>query len=236
MEPLSLTLSIITILQVSGAVVVALYDYRAGVKHASKDAAQIIAEINGLRAVLESLLHTVEEETDKERSSRLATFDKLLGPNSEVERCKASFESISAKLGIHEKGSAWGSMKRALAWPFKKEDIEKILENVQRAKSTIQLALTADQTAMTLEIHESVNTLTLRSTAEALERRKKDILIWLNAPNYYVNHAAARKKHQPRTGDWFLSRKPYLAWKEQPSSLFWLHGIRKSSFLPSPLY
>lgn len=227
MDPLSLTASVIAVLQISGAVITALYEYRNGVKDASKDAARIIEELISLRNVLESLLRAVEREESTTESSRLPTFQELLRPNGELERCRADLESISEKLDADKKVSAWKSVKRSLVWPFKEKEIEKLLENVQRAKSTLNFALSVDQTVMTLEIHEGVESLTRGFAAIALDRRKSEICEWLGAPDPYPNHAAARKKHQPLTGDWFLGGKHYDDWRSTPKSFLWLYGIRK---------
>jgi hypothetical protein len=227
MDPLSLAASLIAVLQISGAVISALYEYRSGVKDASKDTARIIEELNSLRNILENLLRAVEREDASAESSRLSTFQKLLGPNGELERCKADLESISEKLDAGRKGSAWESVKRSLVWPFKEKEIEKLLQNVQRAKNTLNFALSADQALMTLEIHEGVESLTRGIAATALDRRKSEIRGWLDAPDPYPNHAAARKKRQPLTGDWFLGSKHYDDWRTSPKSFLWLYGIRK---------
>lgn len=224
---MSLTASLIAVLQISGSVISALYEYRSGVKDASRDAARIIEELNSLRNVLESLLRAVEREEASAESSRLSTFQKLLGPNGELERCKANLESIGEKLGAGRKGSTWESVKLSLVWPFKEKEIEKLLHNVERAKNTLNFALSADQIAMTLDIHEGVESLTRGIAASALDRRKSEILGWLDAPDPYPNHAAARKKHQPLTGDWFLGGKHYDDWRRYPNSFLWLYGIRK---------
>src|ERR1700730_16856874 len=104
MDPLSLTASLIAVLQISGTVISALYEYRTSVKGASNDAARIISELNDLRGVLESLLQAVEKENTVvvfagDGVSRLATFQSLAKPNGELERCKADLEAVSTKLG-----------------------------------------------------------------------------------------------------------------------------------------
>jgi ankyrin repeat domain-containing protein 50 len=242
MDPLSLTASLIAVLQISGTVISALYEYRTSVKSAASDAARIISELNGLRGVLESLLQAVEREDGGEDlnvigapgsagGSRLATVKALAQPNGELARCKADLEALCVKLGSHGAASVsgWKKVKRALEWPFKEKDVEKLLQSVQRAKGTMHLALSADQTALTLEIHEGVGELTKQFVVSSLDQRKRRVEEWLAAQDPFPNHVAARKKRQPLTGDWFLQGELYKSWISTPRSFLWLYGIRKLS-------
>lgn len=234
MDPLSITASLIAVLQISGTVISALYEYRNGVKSASKDAARIIAEINSLRGILESLLQAVEKEDYKAGSnggggSRLANFQALTQPDGELKRCQADLEAVSGKLVGDDAGSlsGWKKVRKALVWPFKEKDVEKLLQSVQKAKSTMQFALSADQTALTLDIHEGVSNLTRQFAVTSLDQHRQRIRDWLSAPDPFLNHATARKKRQPLTGDWFLSGEMYKSWRYSPRSFLWLYGIRK---------
>ena len=235
MDPLSITASLIAVLQISGTVITALYGYRTSVKSASSDAARIISELNGLRGVLESLLQAIEKENSRVApgggESRLATLQTLAQPSGDLELCKADLEAASMKLGCYaapDSVSDWKKVKRALEWPFKEKDVTKLLMSMQRAKSTMHLALSVDQTALTLKIREGLGSLTQQFAADVLDRRKRRLREWVAAPDPFPNHAAAKKKRQPLTGDWFLSSELYAAWRSSPRSFLWLHGIRKS--------
>lgn len=62
MEPLSVTASIIAVIQISGAVISICYEYRSAVKGALKAATRITKEVKGLQDVLERLLRLAEVE------------------------------------------------------------------------------------------------------------------------------------------------------------------------------
>jgi hypothetical protein len=154
MDPLSVTASLIAILQISGTVISTLYEYRKGVKYASKDAAKIIEELNSLRGVLECLLSAAEnEELVTEGLSRLSTFRQLAKPNGELERCKVDLLALNAEL---QPESGWKALRQALIWPLKETDVKNTLDNIQRYKSTLHFALSTDQAVVTLEIHDGV--------------------------------------------------------------------------------
>ncbi|KZP10819.1 hypothetical protein FIBSPDRAFT_800859, partial [Athelia psychrophila] len=46
----------------------------------------------------------------------------------------------------------------------------------------------------------------------------------MDAPDTSPNFNAARKKHQPDTGSWFLDGSAFTRWMEHPDILLWLHG------------
>lgn len=48
---------------------------------------------------------------------------------------------------------------------------------------------------------------------------------WLSAPDSPLNHNDACKKRQPKTGSWFVASPEFSAWKTNPDSFLWLHGI-----------
>jgi hypothetical protein len=193
MDPLSLTASLIAVLQISGSIISSLYVYHSSAKSAGKEAARMIDEVNSLRGVLEGLLRAVDEDgTDNNDApgagngngggaTRLRTLQQLAAPGGELERCRAELEALQAQLGVEawdlgglkgeemgrgkEKGKGvvtgnvaamWKAVKHALAWPLKEGDVRRILENLQRAKSTLGLALAADQAVLTMEIREGV--------------------------------------------------------------------------------
>ncbi|KAF7983630.1 hypothetical protein HWV62_20564 [Athelia sp. TMB] len=54
--------------------------------------------------------------------------------------------------------------------------------------------------------------------------KKRDIHAWMKAPDTSPNYNAARKKHQPGTGSWFLDGSQFSKWKEHPGSVLWLYG------------
>jgi hypothetical protein len=179
MDPLSLTASLIAVLQISGSVISSLYAYRNSVKTAAKEAARIIDEVNSLRGVLEGLLQAVGggedhgDDDDREDSgreagaARLRTFQQLAAPGGELDRCRADLEALQTQLGVAEDGrqknvvtdsgaARWKALKQALLWPLKEADVRYVLENLQRAKGTLGLALAADQAVLTMEIQEGV--------------------------------------------------------------------------------
>lgn len=147
MDPLSVTGTLIAVLQVSASVISICYEYRQGIKNASREVAQISDELNSLNDVLETLLKLVESSSDSwgnrtGPSARLSTFESLVKPAGPLLACQSQLERLKKQL---EPQQGWRELKKTLTWPLKEPDMKKALDNLQRLKSTMQLALSADQ-------------------------------------------------------------------------------------------
>lgn len=141
MDPLSISVSIIAILQASNAVLSICYDYRAAVKGSSWALTRVTEEVKALRTVVETLenltadaLVTSEEDnTNKTIVSRLPTLDLLCKSNGDkgalLDLCLKELKGIERKLTPPGWAGAAGSKRlaavRALGWPFQENDLTK---------------------------------------------------------------------------------------------------------------
>jgi hypothetical protein len=106
-------------------------------------------------------------------------------------------------LPKQQKRDYHGVMK-AITWPWKRKDIANALEVIERQKTLIMLALQGGTSRAILEVETSVKEVetSVQDIRVLLEKQiHKSILRWLNKPDPVMNHAAARKKHEPRTGE-----------------------------------
>lgn len=140
-DPLSITAGIIAVLQISGNVIFICYDYRAAVKNAPRDAKRIIDEVNTLQDVLEQLLKLAETASIN-ASAHLPALELLNKPDGPLIKCRAKLLALKAKLEPQE---GWRAVKKALTWPLRETEVTKALDNINRFKATLTLALTADQ-------------------------------------------------------------------------------------------
>lgn len=134
-DPLSVTASIIAVLQLTQTVV----EYINSVKDASKDRDRILLEISSVYGLLFSLKDLVERRSPEDG---WATTVKSLGAaNGPLAQFKSALERLAAKLapvtGIEKVG-------KALRWPSQKGDILDILNTIERQKSLFSLALLND--------------------------------------------------------------------------------------------
>jgi hypothetical protein len=156
MDGLSAASSVIAVLQVTSAVISICYAYRQGQKHSSREVIQLSDELNSLKDVLDALLRLVEKSEASDDTSRLATFELLAKPDGPLLTCQSELERLKAKL---EPETGWRALKRSLVWPLQEGELRKALGALERLKGTMQLALSADQAAMSLAIHDEVEDL-----------------------------------------------------------------------------
>lgn len=131
MDPLSISASIISVLQLTGTVI----QYLNTVKGAPKDRQRILSElcnVNNTLYILED--QASQAQQDNAWSSTLLSLNK---PNGPIEQFKIALERLETKLapvgGLRKVG-------KAIAWPFQKEEIEEILNVIERQMPLFNLA------------------------------------------------------------------------------------------------
>ena len=117
------------------------YDYQKGVRNAHKDQTMITNELKGLCHILEHLLDLAETEA-KKGSSQLLTLELLMEPNGSLLECQAELTTLKKKL---EPANRWKAMRKGLTWLLKEGDVRKTLDQLERCKMALNLALAADQ-------------------------------------------------------------------------------------------
>jgi len=140
MDPLSATASAIAILQITGSIIATCYEYRSRIKSAESDARRITNELNDLRTIIDALFILLQSEPKNyAQSSILGQLAERDGP---LARCETDLMSLQQKLQPKE---GWRAAKATIFWPLKESDVNRLLDSIERTKSTVQLALAADQ-------------------------------------------------------------------------------------------
>ena len=152
MDPLSVTASIIAVLQATSAVVSICYDYSSAAQGSSWELLQIIDEVRGLRNVLETLegLSRQAESRVSGVGSRLPSLELLCDPRTGLlARCLTELTDLEKKLQPPGWSGPAGSRRTALiqasGWPLKKGAVERSLATIRRLQETLALAITADE-------------------------------------------------------------------------------------------
>jgi hypothetical protein len=152
MDPLSITASIIAVLQATNAAISFCYSYSKEARNSSWELPKILEELKSLRNVLETLEQLAEraESADHALESKLPTLKRLCQPDGPLAMCFAELEALEKKLALpgwtSHVGSKGKALIQALRWPLKEGDTKEILEKIGRFKTTLSLAITADQT------------------------------------------------------------------------------------------
>jgi hypothetical protein len=128
MDPLSVTASIIAVLQLSAKVL----EYLSDVRDAPKERSHCEAEISNLSALLRALRDHVQIGD----LSQLwyTAIAELAAPKGPLDQFKQALEALQNKI-----------TGETLMWKFKKEEIASILDRIERLKSLVEIALQIDQ-------------------------------------------------------------------------------------------
>jgi hypothetical protein len=210
-EALAVVSSIISVVQISDRVISLCGQYVGKVRGADKEIFQIISAITALKGILEFLHTFVNNDGNKDR---LPLLQSLCGPQQPLEICRAALAEVESKL--RPKRDHNGLLK-AITWPWKWKDIGPVLEDIEKQKTLMLLAMQGDIASTTLAIEN-----TLHSHMQDTKHEK--ILAWLTKTDPISNHRAACEKCQAGTGEWFISSNEFSYWLLPKRSL-WLHGI-----------
>lgn len=136
MDPLSVTASIIAILDFSAKVL----SYMNNVKNAPKDREQLAIEASNLNNILTKLRYRLEEGSSNQ--PWYTTVRTLAVTNGPLDQYKRMLESLLS--GMTE-GGRLKKAGNALVWKFKKEEIAGIIGRIERLKTLVQIALHMDE-------------------------------------------------------------------------------------------
>lgn len=166
-DPLSVTASIIAVLQLAKATV----DYIRDIKNASKDCRRLVVEISSVRGILAELVQTIEDATSRsissgesdassdqieEQSSWSATFALLREPGGPVEILREALQELESKLSKAISSSAFRKLKHSLLWPLTKKQTDDLTCIIERQKSLLALALGNDHFLLSRSIKETL--------------------------------------------------------------------------------
>lgn len=141
MDPLSLTASIIAVIQTTLVIVDTCYQYKSTVSNSSKEVTRIIQQLNSLRSVLERLIEILDNESPD--STRLSTVASLARKDGPLEGCVRGLEELKVRL---QPKTGWAKTKVALVWPLKEKEERKVLSDLNDMKTTLHFALETDHT------------------------------------------------------------------------------------------
>jgi hypothetical protein len=150
MDPLSISTGIITVLQATSTLISVCYNFRAALKSAPWSLTQVIEELKCLRNILESLEELAHTLDDPSRLSKRPVFELLSDPvNGPLVLCRRELSSLEKKIKCSSYAGTTGLKRKAalqaLGWQLRDRDAKECLERIERCKSILSIALTADE-------------------------------------------------------------------------------------------
>lgn len=135
MDPLSVTASVIAVLQLTAEVTKYLYD----IKDAPKECRQYTIEASNLQNLLTNLHYHVEDATSND--PWYTALRALNVENGPLDQYKQALEQLLSRVTIQD---GLQKIKRRLIWKFSKAEAESILRRMERLKSLVSIALEMD--------------------------------------------------------------------------------------------
>lgn len=223
MDPLSVSASIVALLQLTSTVIRYLSDVRNG----PKELQRIRLEVSSVQNILLMLQDQADEA--EQGDSFLSTLGSFNVRNGLFEQFRATLERLVSKLAPVKGRRQIGI---TFKWPFEKEEIREILNTIERQKASFILVRQNDHIVSSKVIgsdmktvKKEVNEITFGITSLQIIERHNNIRQWLTAPDPSFNYNRALKDRHVNSGGWFLKSNIYLKWLSESGSLLWLYGI-----------
>ncbi|KAL9119191.1 MAG: hypothetical protein Q9187_004254, partial [Circinaria calcarea] len=238
MEPLSVAASIAGIISLADIVIERLFHYIQNVKDAKKQISALLQETSNLGGVLRSLEMLARQFETEQLQTQFQTHH--------INACFTTLDRLDKLLGGHNPSKTPNmlkSLKHKLSWPLSKSDAEEFLEELERHKSTLSLALEADGFSALLQAISRHDT-SVRSDIKDI----KGDLVKLHsrydiAEEFVTSHHQQKildffgrvdpRKHQrsnlgllhPGTGLWFTEGEDFKLWYREKNAKLWITGI-----------
>lgn len=160
MDPLSISASIIAVLQATNAIVSVCYDFRAVMKKTPWSLTYIIQELKDLRNILETLDRLADAFDDTPALNmqrqpalimqRQPAFELLCEPErGPLASCLRELTYLEKKITssnrVGKSDSKISAFMQVMCWQLKDRDARLCMERIERCKSTLNLAITADE-------------------------------------------------------------------------------------------
>ena len=247
MDPLSLTASIVAVLQMTGK----LLSYLNHVRNTTKDQAQLAVEVSNIYGLLTTLRFRVEQSNTHD--PWFSAVHELGRENGPLDQVKEALERLMLKL---EPCQGMQRLGKQLIWKFEKLEMRDILDKIERIKSLVNIALTDDLFTLSQamskdlsvmgkevsvvsegvvalhdgqqmisegvsDINVGVNAL---NTGQQEEERRR-IEDWLSPVDFRYRHREILKGAQAGTRQWLFDSKKFRSWVDADRGTLWCPGI-----------
>ena len=224
MDPLSISSSIVALLQLTGNIT----SFLSSVKNASSEQSKLrdeVITVTGLLKALEMRLKGMKADDEGFLTIR------ALAEGGALDQCKEGLEELMGKTD-NDKASGIEKFGRKFTWHFGKTEVNKTLMSVERLKTLLNLALMNDVGILMQKIKVDSEVLT-RDVAELTEDFKclkidKECQVvgdWLSPFDFRAIQQELLHRSHPGTGKWMLESDKFQQWSSSHNETLWCPGI-----------
>ncbi|ETS83239.1 hypothetical protein PFICI_05115 [Pestalotiopsis fici W106-1] len=212
-DGLGIAASVIAVIELAAKVTLTCYQLKEKFKDFRKDIKAIIEEVETVSIIVEELNElTAEVSTESSSPNGKAAVKST---QFALDGCKTILQELNEKLGPLSKPR----FRDKLKWPLDSSIVHAKLDDLQKHKATLQLALSLYQT----------NAFRAQATADKdrlIEEKRTKVLHWYGTSDPKQNQRVSSEARDPNTGAWVFAHEKFTQWKESLNgALLWLHGI-----------
>ncbi|KAJ6092101.1 NACHT and WD40 domain protein [Penicillium canescens] len=211
MEGISAAASVIGVIQLTGSIVKICCGYLQEMKNAREDIIALQRSITGLEGILQKLLESFQGR----HATQLPTSSLLV---NNVTDCLSDLGALEKKI---DPGRGKGMMRkiglRAFKWPLKRTEVDRIIQGLERYKSSFTLSLQVDQATLLASVAWSAD---LNDQSSGLD--KLPIAAGAEFDSYMDQH---EDECLPGTRTELLHQITEWAMSPQGKCIFWLNGM-----------
>ncbi|KAL8690273.1 MAG: hypothetical protein Q9218_004239 [Villophora microphyllina] len=218
MDPLSITASILAVVNAALSTTTALTKYARDTKNATSDR-RLLAEET---LFLSKLLQRLRDRFEKARPNETWLADQ----KDIVRQFEAAYDDLAMTLKIDtvtgqiRQQSKLRAARTMLTWSFSKSEIYSLLERITRLQQHANLLLVDDQHTLLERMDQKQQ--------EALDQRlRTSLLNWLSPLPMAQTHQTVSDRAEKGSGKWFLSDPAFQDWADNDETRLWCWGIRK---------
>ncbi|KAF1951854.1 hypothetical protein CC80DRAFT_519104 [Byssothecium circinans] len=216
MDPLSVTASIIAILQLTVKVGERLRD----AKDASTERSQFTTETSNLSNLLVTLLSRVDESSNEPWHTKVR---ELGGKDGLVYQYRVALEQLHDKISS---GHGLKKTAKAFLWKYIKEDAEDILMRLERLKSLVKLSQAIESRMTSMHNDNKVIKVGVDAMQQDQDRQRHRLIMdWLSSADFAAQQSDFIARRQEETGLWFLNSLKFTEWVSGATPTLFCPGI-----------
>lgn len=233
MDGLSVTSGIVGLVSLADMVVRRLVIYVCEVRDAEADIAALLAETSNVLGVLRTLDLCVKHYSHEEVPYMQTQY---------MHACHSTLNRLRLCLKDADPSTERGSLnvlKKKLRWPMSKPSTEGFIQELERHKLTLNLALSADGLATLMQtltqqkemgadlkivLYESRRRFD-RVEAYIVEQKKTTVLKFFEKVSPKRTQRTGLELLQPGTWKWFIQSDEFVSWTENGNAKLWVNGI-----------
>ncbi|KAJ7577684.1 hypothetical protein C8J56DRAFT_1113091 [Mycena floridula] len=211
-----------------------IYKYVKDVKDGSRDRAELQSSIAALPGLLTGLKAQFDSLTPNDAWS--TEMRKLAGPFDQLRKI---LQRIKKKFDLA--ASRTGRVIQTLKWPLDKTEVTDLLQQIERVKTLVMLAIQNDHLALSRATHQGVQQMnihvdhvmdkvtkiaagTKQIQAHNMNADLREFSEWLSPIDFQAiqqNHLA---KRAPGTGRWLAADVEFQRWTDGEIKILWCPG------------